>query len=271
MKIERSWQMILILLTYYVSICRKVVNLWLIMSKDIFTFKQFSVNHGASSMRVGTDAVLLGSWAEMDASYTSGARVLDVGCGCGLIGMMIAQRYPFASVLGIDIDAPSVYEAKENAEASPFASRMEFMVADVRSFSEDSSRGLFNFVLCNPPYYTEDTLPPDDRRSKARNSHHLSFAELVSSVTKILSADGVFAVVIPMQARGEFVGEALKNNLNLRRECSVKTTLRKAPKRVLLEFDLQKNNVIDVQTIVLQNPDGSRSEEYSTLCKDFYL
>lgn len=241
------------------------------MSKDIFTFKQFCVKHGASSMRVGTDAVLLGSWAEMNASCASHARVLDIGCGCGLIGMMIAQRYPDAEVLGIDIDVPSVDEARENAQASPFAARMEFLVADVRSFSDDLSHGHFHFILCNPPYYTEDTLPPDDRRSKARNSHHLSFAELASSVTKLLSEDGVFALVIPMQARDEFVGEALKNGMNLRRECRVQTTLRKAPKRVLLEFDLQRDNTTLLQTIILKNSDGGRSDEYSALCKDFYL
>lgn len=81
-----------------------------------------------SSMRVSTDAVLLGAWTRIGkCAEDSGTRILDIGCGCGLIALMVAQRSLSGYVLGIDIDAASVCEAKQNAIASPFANRVIFV------------------------------------------------------------------------------------------------------------------------------------------------
>ena len=142
-------------------------------------------------MRVGTDAVLLGAWAGKGAiAPFSGGRILDVGCGCGLIALMMAQRFASSRVLGVDIDAASVMEARENAVSSPFADRVDFCQADVRTFAQENSGMPYSLVVCNPPYFTEDTLPPEQRRSMARNSVHLTFAELLQSVSRILADDG---------------------------------------------------------------------------------
>lgn len=241
-------------------------------TNSAFRFKQFSVKHGRSSMRVGTDGVLLGAWADVAVCRdVPCAKVLDIGCGCGLISLMVAQRCPSCHVLGIDVDAPSVLEAAENAAESPFADRVEFSLADIREFCTDENAGAYSLILCNPPYYTEDTLPPEHRRSVARNSAHLSFDVLVRSACRLLAENGVFAVVVPMAARGEFVAVAMENGLHIRRECRVQTVSRKTPKRVLLEFGFQSSNDVALSSLLLQDDDGGRSAEYSALCGDFYL
>lgn len=70
-------------------------------------------------MKVGTDGVLLGAWAP------GGKRILDIGSGTGLISLMMAQRFPEAQVLGIDMDGEACEEAAENVAASPFANVSE--------------------------------------------------------------------------------------------------------------------------------------------------
>ena len=65
-------------------------------------------------MKVGTDGVLLGAWAQ------GGRRILDIGSGTGLISLMMAQRFPEAEVVGIDMDADACGQARENVMASPF-------------------------------------------------------------------------------------------------------------------------------------------------------
>ncbi len=245
----------------------------MLMPKDVFRFKQFEVRHARSSMRVSTDAVLLGAWAWRGMVIGEApARILDIGCGCGLIALMLAQRFPSAQVLGVDIDEASVAEASKNAKASPSASRVSFQEADIRQFAvDDMFAASFSHIVCNPPYYTEDTLPPDTRRSKARNAVHLTFAELLDAVCRLLAEGGTFAVVIPMQARDEFVSEAMLHHLHLHRECRVRTVDRKAPKRVLLEFCNGVSIPYFLESLTLQTPDGNRTEEYASLCWDFYL
>lgn len=69
------------------------------MPNPYFKFKQFTVYHDRCAMKVGTDGVLLGAWAQVD----NARRILDVGTGTGLIALMTAQRSQ-AHIMGIDID-----------------------------------------------------------------------------------------------------------------------------------------------------------------------
>ena len=70
-------------------------------------------------MKVGTDGVLLGSWACSNADYEP-LRVLDVGTGTGLIALFLAQRFPNAQVIAIDIDPDAVRVPAKGKRKAPF-------------------------------------------------------------------------------------------------------------------------------------------------------
>ena len=89
------------------------------MANSFFKFKQFTIFHDKCAMKVGTDGVLLGAWCDTDNCQ----RILDVGCGTGLISLMIAQRSP-AHIDAIDIDSNACMQALENANRSPFAGQV---------------------------------------------------------------------------------------------------------------------------------------------------
>ena len=84
------------------------------MANGYFQFKQFTVRQQHCAMKVGTDGTLLGAWA---LAPSDACRVLDVGTGTGLIALMMAQRYPEALVVAIDIDEKAVFQAQENVKA----------------------------------------------------------------------------------------------------------------------------------------------------------
>ena len=83
--------------------------------EKIFRFKQFEVVNDRTAMKVGTDGVLLGAWCPVSEAR----RVLDVGTGCGVIALMVAQRNRQALIEGIDIDQDSIAEARLNFANSP--------------------------------------------------------------------------------------------------------------------------------------------------------
>jgi tRNA1Val (adenine37-N6)-methyltransferase len=234
------------------------------MSQDLFRFKQFTIHHDRCAMKVGTDGVLLGAWGCVE-----GKRILDIGTGTGLIALMAAQRNPEAEVLGIDIDEAAVEQAKENILFSAFNSQCSILKQDVLTFNPESR---FDAILCNPPFFTEDTLPDDKGRALARNNKSLPFEKLIPKVASLLADKGTFSLIIPSWLATEVVGLCLEHGLHLIRRCQVHTTKQKPPRRAMMMFSLDNRlNKNNQEVLILMAEDGTRSQAYQELTKDFYL
>ena len=226
-----------------------------------FRFKRFEVKQDRSAMKVGTDGVLLGAWAE------GGRRILDVGSGTGLIALMMAQRFPDAVVDGIDIDCDACEEARENALTSPFADRIGIL----NSRLQDYQAPLYDAIVSNPPFFVGSLKNPDEKRSMARHTDSLPFNDWFDGARRLLKADGVFSVIVPQEVKEDVVSEGYVVGFRLVRQCAVKTVERKSPKRYLLAFSKGGERTLVSEEGILNAADGQRSEWYSKLTKDFYL
>lgn len=238
------------------------------MSNSYFQFKQFIIHHDHCAMKVGTDGVLLGAWAPLGQPK----HILDIGTGSGLIALMMAQRYPQALVLGIDIDASSVIQARENVATSPFAERVSIEHTALQELS--AAPATFDAAICNPPFFEESLLPPDASRAAARHTTSLPFEELVSASARLLSEGGRFCIVLPTTAFDAFRLLCFHEGLFLTARCDVQTSLRKAPKRTLACFTKGKNteapSTPTTEHLILTE-NGQRSPAYAELTRDFYL
>ena len=216
-------------------------------------------------MKVGTDGVLLGAWANVDHA----SRVLDVGAGCGLIALMLAQRFPQIRFTALELDAEAAEQARDNVEKSPFSSQIEVVQGDFSLYSS----GPFDAIVSNPPFFEEDLLPPDAARANARHtSSALNFENLVAGSVRLLVDGGTLSVIIPKNAQNRFHSICNKHGLTLLRATDVRTVVRKAPKRVMLHFAKCSNAASAVvrDEIILME-DGKRSAAYTHLCREFYL
>ena len=232
------------------------------MSNDRFAFKQFEVYHDRCAMKVGTDAVLLGAWADV----AQARRVLDIGTGTGIIALMVAQRSK-ASITAVDLDADAVEQAKENVLRSPWSDRIEVIHQDVRDFSVDVR---FDGIVSNPPYFVDNLKSPDHQRALARHTDNLSFRELLRSVDSLLSDDGLFSVILPSEALDSFWSLALEMKLYPCRQAEIMTKASSPVKRVMLELRRKSGGYIS-ERIALRDASGAYSEAYRELTKDFYL
>ena len=234
------------------------------MGSPTFQFKQFTIAHDRCAMKVGTDGVLVGAWAELPAT----GKVLDIGTGSGLIALMAAQRSPGIQVTGIDIVGEAVEQARENVAASPFLSRVEVRLQSLQELAATSER--FDAIVCNPPFFEESLLPPEANRSLARHVQSLSFESLVTGTATLLREDGSFSTILPMSAFDRFRQLCVIQGLFLKRYRTVQGTARKAPKRVLATFCRQMCSWEEENPLIL-NDNGGRSCDYAALTGDFYL
>lgn len=248
-----------------------LLSLQTIMANDFFKFRQFTISQQRCAMKVGTDGTLLGAWARTSCQGDSEkSRILDIGTGTGLIALMMAQRYPNAVIKAIDIDENAVCQARENVSVSPFSTRIEVIQADIALFESDES---FDAIVCNPPYFTaaNSMESPDFQRRIARQTHSLDFKMLVNSVKRLLAPKGLFSVVIPTDGYGLMANEAMLADLYVSRLCRVRTTPRKVPKRVLIEFSKLPVDEVDITDGVIEIQPNIRSSWYQELTQDFYI
>ena len=250
------------------------------MSTPYFRFKQFTVWHDRCAMKVGTDGVLLGAWAEAiaykeDASAASPAvphivrRILDIGTGSGLIALMLAQRFPNAIIDGIDIDPSAVLQAKDNFSASPFSTRLHVYSSPLQEWQ---SQEKYDMIVSNPPYFSNSLLCPDNARTNARHDNTLSFAELFEHSDRLLSPCGTLALVLPADAEKEILALSRLHHLYCVRLCRVHTTAAKPAKRILIAFYRQALTCpLTPETLCLSENGLPRSTAYSALTQDFYL
>lgn len=232
------------------------------MAKDYFQFRKFTVHQDRCAMKVGTDGTLLGAWAH------GGAEILDIGTGTGLMALMMAQRFPHARVTGIDIDPEAISQAYDNVVASPFSNRINMFEADVRTL--DHSLFMFNSIVCNPPYFVNSLECPDKQRTMARHASTLTYGDMMAAARRLLSDDGELSIVVPFDSKNRLEAEAALVGFLKVRECSVKTTAKKRPRRFLLAYRKHASELELTEGVIETSP-GVRSLWYQELTKDFYL
>ena len=235
------------------------------MSNDYFQFRQFIVHQNRCAMKVGTDGTLLGAWA---AAPLGRIRILDIGTGTGLIALMMAQRFPEAEVTGIDIDKDAVIQAQDNVNSSPFSERIRILRQDVMKMND---RVMFDSIVSNPPYFVDSLACPDDHRTTARHAISLTYEGLMSQAFRSLKDDGCFSLIIPTESRSSIEAAASLEGFFQTRVCMIKTTPKKQPKRLLIEFKKHPVKEQDIMTGIIEESPNVRSEWYQQLTKEFYI
>ncbi|MBX2846468.1 MAG: methyltransferase [Saprospiraceae bacterium] len=234
--------------------------------KKPFKFKQFSINQDRCAMKIGTDGVLLGAWAGVENNPSS---ILDIGSGTGLLALMLAQRSLAENIEALEIDEDAYEQCVENFEASPWADRLFCYHAGLDEFLEEIEEP-YDLIVSNPPFYSEDVSSGNIARDNARQNKSLPFDELLEGVSKLLSAKGHFATIIPFKEEHTFMALATSFGLFPNRILRVKGNPSTEIKRSVLEFSFTKGEVVeDALTIEIKRHEYTAV--YQELTRAFYL
>ena len=230
----------------------------------MFHFKRFSVDDALCAMKVGTDGVLLGAWADVSGAV----RILDAGCGSALIALMVAQRNAKARITAIDIDEGAINQSVVNVQASPWSERIEVLLADLRTYSLDEH---YDHIVSNPPFFNDSLSSPDEQRAVARHSLTLSYDDIVVAALRLLRPGGRLSIVLPAAEAALFRRVAF-GRMWLRRQLNIFTHAGEMPKRVLMEFELSAEPIMPkVDDLSVYDTGGEYSEKYRRLTGEYYL
>ncbi len=236
------------------------------MSKKPFVLKKFSVNQDKCAMKIGTDGVLLGAWASTEKKPLS---ILDIGAGTGILSLMLAQRCDAELIDAVEIDDNTYEQCVDNFEQSPWGGRLFCYHASLKEFVEEIEDE-YDLIISNPPFYSENFKTENTQRDLARFNDAMPFEHLLESVSKLLSKNGIFSVIIPFKEETSFIKIASKYQLFANKKLHVKGHVNSEIKRSLLEFSFRESDII-TNELVIEKERHQYTEDYINLTKDFYL
>ncbi len=235
------------------------------MPESSFHFKQFSIHQEQSAMKVGTDAVLLGSWTRVGEAFS----ILDIGTGTGIIAIMLAQRSS-AHIDAIEIDESSYQQAVDNALASPWNDRIRVINDSFQHYASEVTNQ-YDLLVSNPPFFTEASKPSEKARNTARHTDEsLTFDELIDGSLKLMAAQARLSIILPIPESKIFTAKAIESGLHVSRSVKVVTRDGKPGKRQLLEFANYPTSCTE-EELFLQHKDSSYTKQYLELTSDYYL
>jgi len=216
-------------------------------------------------MKVGTDGVLLGVWTELDNPYS----ILDIGSGTGLISLMMAQRSNAEVIDAVELEDNAYEQTVENFENSDWGDRLFCYHASFQEFVNEID-DTYDLIISNPPFYNSTYKELDSERALARHSESLSYNELLLGVSKLLSPNGSFSVIIPFNEEENFIKIANEYLLFSNRITRVRGLVQSKIKRSLIQFSFTQKTINETE-LIIEKERHNYTNEYKNLVKDFYL
>ncbi len=217
-------------------------------------------------MKVTTDACLFGAITAAQFIRKSDKRLLDIGTGTGLLSLMVAQKNEGVQIDCAEIEHAAAAQATSNIKSSSFANQVNTFHTDIKQHVTDV---LYDFIFTNPPFFENDLKSDKVNRNKALHDASLTLVDLMQQIDRLLKTDGAFCILLAFHRTKYFIDLALKTGWVCNRNISVKQTEKHEAFRSILLFERKYTTTENTCIIIKQN--GSYSDEFSKLLKDYYL
>ncbi len=180
-----------------------------------------------TAQKIGTDALLLARFASEGAAPKS---ILDIGCGCGIVGLSVAEVFAEAQLTMIDISAEAISDAVYNIVRNGLQQRATALCADVNRFQPPGG-ARYDLIVCNPPFFCETLQAPEPSRAMARSQQASGLApeNLWTAIDRLAAQSARVYIILPRTGLAPMGMAAVRHAFELSR-------LSLTPKRALAEY-----------------------------------
>ena len=231
----------------------------------VFRFKEFEVNQEGSAMKINTDGVLLGAMATYPHIPH---HILDLGSGTGVIALMLAQRYPSAHIHAVEIDPQAARCTSLNFQHSTFSDRLQLIEGSFETIKEQEC---YDWIVSNPPFYTNSLHTPDKRKQNAKHTDIAFFESLLAFASDTLKNNGEFHLILPTALASEVVSLAMKSGLSTVQTISIRSYAATEVIRQIIVLRKGHSATVQEADFVIYAEKGKYSEAYQRVLQPFFL
>ena len=159
---------------------------------------------------LSTDSMVLAHFTRLPPR----ARVLDLGSGCGTLGLLLCAKYDNCHITGVELEESTHLQALENIASNNLQLRMESIRGDLRQLPPEFS-GQFDCCVSNPPYFSGG--PASTRTPLARREDCCTPEDLFSAAARVLKFGGDFFLVHKPERLGQLISLAGQHSLEAKR------------------------------------------------------
>jgi len=162
-------------------------------NKDGINKDKLKILQPTKGYRFSIDSILLSHFARPQKNAT----IVDLGCGVGIIGLILAGKRQDIKVIGVEIQEKLYNLALDNIKTNSLEDRMEVILGDIRNINKYLPSGKFQYVISNPPYIRpgRGKIPPDYVKAIAKSESEMSIDDLIKSAEYLLKNGGRFALI----------------------------------------------------------------------------
>ncbi len=235
------------------------------MGNDFFQFKQFRVQQSICAMKVTTDSCLFGAWVANTSIPAK--KILDIGAGTGLLGMMLAQKHN-TKIDAIEIESSCFEQLKDNIENCKWSNNFNLHLGDIREYKPSNQ---FDLIISNPPFYENQLNSENNGVNLARHSNALNLIDLLEAVDNMLDSIGCFYILLPSFRQDECIQLAATLKLYPSRIACVKQSPAHTFFRTMMLFSRIKEDEIQLEEISIKNSENNYSDKFIELLSEYYL
>jgi tRNA1Val (adenine37-N6)-methyltransferase len=237
------------------------------LANPYFKFKQFTVFHERTAMKVTTDACLFGAWCaeEIKKEVQQNCFLLDIGTGTALLSLMIAQKND-SIIDAVEIDENAAQQALENTNGSPWKERIKVHHSDILNFTDRQ----YDVIISNPPFYENELQSANQRKNQAHHGTDLKLADLFYFIKNQLSPAGKFYLLLPYKRMTESEILMGKEKLFVEQKIIVATSPLHSPFRIMIKGS-RKTEAAQEKYFFINSQQQEYSNEFISLLKDYYL
>ncbi len=235
------------------------------LTEDTLFNGKIAVTQFKTGYRFSVDAILLAGFVTIKPQE----RLLDLGCGCGVVPLILAHRHQSLRMIGCELQKELAVLAQANIRQNGFEKRVRILHRDMRDLTQKETGGAMDLIVCNPPFYPAPSgrMNSNTQKALARHEIGIQLPELLAVVKSFLKKGGRFYLIYPTNHLVRLLGQMREFAVEPKSVRMVHSTADTASKLALvcgkaganaglkieaplIIYDAQKSYTVEVQALL---------------------